>query len=123
MSDLHQAVQAEMASHTPVSSPPFDVLRARKRSRDRRVKVAAVAGSALAVVSITFAASALGGGRRHAEVAGDVGAAEVFVVGVKPTDAKSGSTAGRDAQEIVGRCLQSHGVSHVVALLSDPGQW
>ena len=60
MSDLHQAVQATIAAHTPDDVPPFALIRARRRTRDRRR--ATTTGAALAVVAgAVFAASTLTG--------------------------------------------------------------
>ena len=54
MSELHRAVQAEVAAHTPTLPPSFEALKARRRSRDRRRAGVAVAASALAVAGIAF---------------------------------------------------------------------
>lgn len=74
MSDLHRAVQAEIAAHTPSLPPSFDALRARERTRERRRTAAAVAATALAVAAVVVAPAALGlgeDGRSAPTVAGD----------------------------------------------------
>ena len=58
MSDLHQAVQARIASHIPQTVPSFEALKHRGRARDRRRY--AMAGSVLATVAVGAAALALG---------------------------------------------------------------
>lgn len=63
MSDLDQAVQAEIDAWTPATSPPFDALTGRKRARDRRRM--ATGGAALSAVALSAAVlgpSLLGGG-------------------------------------------------------------
>lgn len=57
MSDLHQAVEAEITAHMPLSTPAFDVLRARSRARKtRRLAVATAMLSAVAItVGVTLA--------------------------------------------------------------------
>ena len=54
MSELHQAVQDELAAHRPDRVPPFDAVRSRKRSRDRRRL--ATGGAALSAVVLAGAA-------------------------------------------------------------------
>lgn len=59
MSDLHRAVQDEIASFTPPVAPPFAAITARRRARDRRrlaaggVALGAVALLAVAVPSLS----------------------------------------------------------------------
>lgn len=64
MSELHDAVQDELAAHRPDGVPPFAAVRARKRSRDRRRL--ATGGAAVSVVAVgvlaVLAPSLAGGG-------------------------------------------------------------
>jgi hypothetical protein len=72
VSDLHQAVQAEIAARTPSLPPSFDALKHRKHRRDRRRTIAAITASALAAAGIAFVPSALGsGGTAPAQIAQD----------------------------------------------------
>lgn len=87
MSDLHQAVQAEIAAHTPALPPSFDALKARKHRRDRRRAVAAVSASALAAAGIAFIPSALGSaGTAPAQTAQDSAPAPAPADGRLPCD-------------------------------------
>jgi hypothetical protein len=125
VSDLHQAVQAEIAAHTPSLPPSFDQLKARKRARDRNRGVAAVAASVLAVAGIAFVPSAFGGASGSApptQVA-QPGADEVFRFHVRSTAADSRPSAAA-TQEAVRSCLDLPGVSNSGLMLhSYPGQW
>ena len=60
MSELHRAVQAEIDAHTPALTPPFDAIKARKRSRDRNRLAAAAALGIVGVASAAFAVPGLG---------------------------------------------------------------
>lgn len=63
MSDLDQAVQAEIDAYRPATVPSFDALAGRKRARDRRRL--ATGGAALSAVALSaaFAVPSLIGGR------------------------------------------------------------
>lgn len=52
MSELHQAVQAEIAAHTPTLPPSFDALKARRARKLRTRSAAAVALAAVAVTGV-----------------------------------------------------------------------
>lgn len=60
MSDLHRAIQDRADDFQPLLTPPFEELRARKRSRDQRRTVGAVALAAVAVLAVAAGPSALG---------------------------------------------------------------
>lgn len=53
MSELHDAVQDELAAHRPNQVPPFAAIRARKRSHDRRRFAGGAAALSAVVVSAT----------------------------------------------------------------------
>jgi hypothetical protein len=59
VSDLHQAVQAEIAAHTPTRPPSFDALKARRTRKVRAKSTAAVALAAAAVASAAVVPSLL----------------------------------------------------------------
>ena len=69
MSELHRAVQDEIASFSPPVAPPFETLKARKRARDRRRLAAG--GAALGAVALLAVAvpslSGTGGDRLTAD--------------------------------------------------------
>jgi hypothetical protein len=122
---LHQAVQAEIAAHTPILPPSFDALKARKHARDRRRTLSAVAASALAVAGITLVPSAfLGGeGPTPAQVAGDAPSAELLAFHIKATDAKTVLAGGPGSHEAVSRCTQLPGLSDTGVMYSYPAQY
>ena len=93
MSDLDQAVQAEIDAYRPVTVPAFDTLAGRKRARDRRRL--ATGGAVLSAVAIAGAAAlapSLGGGRD-----------ELPTVGSSPAPTAPAVTEDLDA--LVERCL------------------
>lgn len=124
MSDLHQAVQARIAAHTPAAAPPFDALKDRKRTRDRRRY--AVAGTVLSVGAAGAAALTTGWLDRSgdrlvpptvAEFA-EQPAQQVFAV--KPSPRTVGlPNAGEGLRD----CLALPGTSGAVELQSDPPQY
>lgn len=89
MSDLHEAVQAELDAHRPELVPPFAAVRARKRRREQRRAGAAVALSALAVAGVAFGSGAFGLGHGRAVDGGRTGYAD----GVKPSTTSTGPSA------------------------------
>jgi hypothetical protein len=122
VSDLHQAVQAEIASHTPALPPSFEALKARKRARDGRRTAASVVVSALAVAGIALVPSAVRSdeGKAPAQVA-QSGDAEVFAFLIKPAVpdlriVELGSAA-------LLQCLKIPGLSQVAVLYSSPVQF
>ena len=124
MSDLHNAVQAEIAAHTPTRPPSFDALQARKHRRDRRRTIAAVAATALAAAGIAFGPSALGGGGiAPAQVAGDPPAVTVLGFNVTATNKQLVTSPGNDGQQAIQRCMSLPGLQNVVSLGSDPQQF
>lgn len=125
MSDLHRAVRAEIAAHTPALPPSFDALKARKRTRDRRRSAAAVAATAVAVAGVAFLPVTLAGGSGSARspVAQDAGDSDVFGFGVKAVDAKLATAEGGGGPEALQRCLELPGLSNVGAQYSYPGQY
>lgn len=124
MYDLHQAVQAEIAAHTPTLPPSFEALKARKRARDRRRTGAAVAVSALAVAGIAFVPSALldAGGKAPNQVA-QPGDAEVFGFHIKATDTWTDSEGGGAGPAALQQCLELPGLSEATARYSYPAQY
>ena len=57
MSDLHDAVQAEIAAHQPDRTPPFELLEQRKSAQDRRHRAVAAALAGAAVTAVALAPS------------------------------------------------------------------
>jgi hypothetical protein len=122
---LHQAVQAEIAAHTPILPPSFGALKARKKARDRRRTLSAVAASALAVGGIAFVPSAFVGGEgpAPAQVAGDAPSAELLAFHIKAADAKTVLAGGPASHEAVSRCAQLPGLSDTGVMYSYPAQY
>jgi hypothetical protein len=124
VSDLHQAVQAEIAAHIPTLPPSFEALKARKRARDRRRTGAVAAVSALAVAGIAFVPSAFlgGGGKAPAQVA-QPGDAETFGFHIKATDTWTDSEGDGVGPAALQLCLELPGLSEATARYSYPGQY
>lgn len=103
MSDLHDAVQDELAAHRPDRVPPFAAIRARKRSRDRRRL--ATGGAALSAVAVAAAAvlapSFPGGGPdRLPSYAGPADGTTTTTINVRVSTTKDGDQAA--VEECVG---------------------
>ncbi|WP_088317033.1 hypothetical protein [Kineosporia sp. R_H_3] len=120
MSELHKAVQAEIAIHTPTVAPPFAVLTARRRARNRRRTGAAAVVSALAVAAIAIVPSMVTNGSTapsHTAAAGD---RDLFDFSVQATDPTNPPAPGRVA---VNKCLALPGISQVGLRDSYPEQY
>lgn len=122
MSDLHDAVQAEIAARTPTLPPSFDGLLARKRSRDRRTLVGGgflIAAMALAVAVALPNLPGDASPERVAPLATGEGPAE-FDFALRAI----GPIEESQAQgEVVQACLRLPGVSLNATLYSLPPQY
>ena len=108
MPDEHRAVEAELDAYRPAATPPFALVRARRRARGRRRTGGAVAVSALAAVGVALLPSVLGSGQ-----GGPVTSRQA--AGPEPTAAQDGVRYGyavstRDAGRELERCLSLPGV-------------
>ena len=100
MSDLHQAVQAEIDAYTPAAAPPFAVLVDRRRARGRRrLATGGAALSALAVVAAAASAPTPGGGRDELPTVGGT------------------AQAATELDELVERCLAGAATTPVTGMV------
>lgn len=124
MSDLHQAVQARIAAHTPAAAPRFDAIKDRKRARDRRRY--AVTGAALSLAAAGAAALMSGwlsgpGDRLVPPTVAESAEQPIRqVFAVRPSPRTVGLP---DASERVRECLALPGTSDAVELQSEPPQY
>lgn len=124
MSDLHQAVQARIATHIPPTVPSFEALKHRKRARDRRRY--AMAGSALSAAAVGAAALVLGGPGASSDklvpptAAGPSQEQPEQAFTVRP---RHKSPYFPNAGEGLTGCLALPGVSEAVVLRSQPPQY
>lgn len=125
---LNRAVDARIDAYRPGTGPPFEIVQARKRARDRRRGAAAAGAVALAVGGLAFLPSLLSfggnGPDRSPTVANGGGDDRAFFeYRIRADDAAAFRDAGPDALTNLEVCLQYPGLSDGVRLESDPPQF
>lgn len=119
---VDRAVDALIDVYRPDTIPPFEVVQARRRTRDRRRGAAAVTAVALAVVGVAFVPSmfSFGGDAQDdpLTVADGGGEPTVFEYRVQTDDAAAYRAAGADALTDLEVCLLYPGLSDQFTLFS-----
>lgn len=125
MSDLHDAVRAEIGAYRPSAVPPFDARLRRRKTRDRRrLAIGAAALSAVAVATAAVLAPPIGGRPDElpgytaspgpTPVAGDAGTASFTVHHLDRGVVDPGTDGRLDA------CLALPGVRHASKATTPP---